>query len=189
MKKSNPQRASKSNRECDPSWMARAIELARAAAAQGEVPVGAIVVHAGRIVGMGHNRREREQNPCSHAEIEAILEAARELGSWRLEGCSLFVTLEPCPMCLGACQQARIEEVVYGASDPKGGALSLGYRLHEDARTNHRFIVRLEEQAECGEVLKEFFGERRRKTKAEAPSAAKSPPSPPADRVSKTRRR
>lgn len=157
MKKFNTQGAAKSNRE----WMEQAIELARRAAEEDEVPVGAVIVHEGKVVGRGHNRRERDQNPCSHAEIEAILEATRALGSWRLEGCVLVVTLEPCPMCLGACQQARIEEVIYGATDPKGGALSLGYKLHEDVRLNHRFVVRLEEQAECGQVLKEFFGKKR----------------------------
>ena len=158
MKKSNPQGAIKSNRE----WMEQAVELARKAAAEDEVPVGAVLIHAGRVVGRGHNRRERDQNPCSHAEIEAILEASRELGSWRLEGCVLFVTLEPCPMCLGACQQARVEKVIYGAVDPKGGALSLGYKLHEDVRLNHRFEVCLEPEPECGTLLKDFFARKRR---------------------------
>lgn len=159
MKKSNPQVVAKSNRE----WMHEALELAKQAALEDEVPVGAVIVHAGRVVGRGHNHRERDQNPCSHAEIEAILEATRALGSWRLEGCELFVTLEPCPMCLGACQQARVEKVVYGAADPKGGALSLGYKIHEDVRFNHRFEAILEAEPECGKVLKEFFGRKRQK--------------------------
>jgi tRNA(adenine34) deaminase len=158
MKKSNPQAVSKSNRE----WMLDALELAKQAALEDEVPVGAVVVHAGRVVGKGYNRRERDQNPCSHAEIEAILQAARELGSWRLEGCELFVTLEPCPMCLGACQQARVERVVYGAIDPKGGALSLGYKLNEDPRLNHRFEAVLIAEPGCGQVLKDFFGRKRK---------------------------
>jgi tRNA(adenine34) deaminase len=157
MKKSNPSEAAKSNRE----WMDEALTLARQAAAEDEVPVGAVIVHEGKVVGRGYNRRERDQNPCSHAEIEAILEATRALKSWRLSGCTLVVTLEPCPMCLAACQQARVDEVIYGAVDPKGGALSLGYKLHEDARINHRFPVRLEERAECGQVLKEFFARKR----------------------------
>jgi tRNA(Arg) A34 adenosine deaminase TadA len=144
--------------------MDQALELARRAASEDEVPVGAVVVHEGKVIGRGYNRRERENNPCSHAEIEAILEATRVLGSWRLEGCLLVVTLEPCPMCLGACQQARVAEVVYGAVDPKGGALSLGYKLHEDTRLNHRFTVRLEESAECGQVLREFFARKRKST-------------------------
>lgn len=160
MKKSNPSEAPKSNP--DQEWMKQALELARRAASEDEVPVGAVIVREGRVIGSGYNRRERDKNPCSHAEIEAILEATRALSSWRLEGCRLFVTLEPCPMCLGACQQARIAEVIYGAVDPKGGALSLGYKLHEDVRLNHRFVVRLEEQEECGAVLRAFFARKRR---------------------------
>jgi tRNA(adenine34) deaminase len=143
--------------------MAEALELARRAALADEVPVGAVVVSAdGLVIGRGYNRREAQNNPCSHAEIEAILEASRALGSWRLEGCKLYVTLEPCPMCLGACQQARLKEVVYGAVDPKGGALSLGYKLHEDLRLNHRFTVRIEADEECGQVLRDFFARKRR---------------------------
>jgi tRNA(Arg) A34 adenosine deaminase TadA len=148
------------------SWMREALELARAAAAMDEVPVGAVVVHAGpegeRVVGRGHNRRETDQSPVAHAEVLALAEAARALGSWRLTGCRLFVTLEPCPMCLGAAQQARVDGVEYGAADPKGGALSLGYRLHEDARTNHRFPVAHAPDEECGAVLREFFAGKRR---------------------------
>jgi tRNA(adenine34) deaminase len=143
--------------------MLEAIELARRAASEDEVPVGAVVVREGQVIGRGYNRRERDNNPCSHAEIEAILDASRALGSWRLEGCRLVVTLEPCPMCLGACQQARIHEVIYGAVDPKGGALSLGYKLNEDARLNHRFAARLAENAECGQALREFFARKRGK--------------------------
>ncbi len=146
--------------------MTEALRLAKQAAAEDEVPVGAVVVFregaSERVVGRGHNRREQDQNPCSHAEIEAIICAAQELKSWRLENCTLYVTLEPCPMCLGACQQARLPRVVYGAVDPKGGALSLGYRLHEDARINHRFVVELEANEECGQVLKDFFAAKRR---------------------------
>ncbi|MGK5085449.1 nucleoside deaminase [Bdellovibrionota bacterium FG-1] len=142
-------------------WMGQALILAVQAAQEQEVPVGAVIVHEGKVVGCGYNRREQDQNPCSHAEIEAIIQATDALGSWRLLDCVLYVTLEPCPMCLGACQQARLSEVVYGTVDPKGGALSLGYSLHTDQRFNHRFIVRLEERAECGQVLKDFFAQRR----------------------------
>jgi tRNA(adenine34) deaminase len=138
-----------------------ALELAKKAAAEDEVPVGAVVVQDGKIIGRGYNRRETDQNPLSHAELEAIRDAARSLGSWRLERCTLYVTLEPCPMCLAACQQARVERVVYGARDPKGGALSLGYKLHEDARTHHRFTVDYEETPECGKILSEFFSKKR----------------------------
>jgi tRNA(Arg) A34 adenosine deaminase TadA len=141
--------------------MEQALTLAREAAARDEVPVGAVVVRAGVVVGRGSNRREADHNPCSHAEIEAITEAARQLGSWRLDECELYVTLEPCPMCLGACQQARLRRVVYGAADPKGGALSLGYRLHEDTRLNHRFAVELAAREACGGVLRDFFAAKR----------------------------
>src|SRR3954447_8827162 len=114
-------------------FMDMALELARQAAACDEVPVGAVVVDPeGRIVGKGFNLREQAQSPLAHAEILAIEGAARALGSWRLIGCSLYVTLEPCPMCLSACQQARLAQVIYGAKDPKGGALSLGYAVHQD---------------------------------------------------------
>ncbi len=142
-----------------------ALEEARKAAALDEVPVGAVVMQGDRIVARGHNLRETEQDPMGHAELAALRAAARELGSWRLEGCTLYVTLEPCPMCLAACQQARVEQVIYGAHDPKGGALSLGYKLHEDARTNHRFAVEYRETPECGRVLSEFFKKKRAKTK------------------------
>src|SRR3954471_10998418 len=106
------------------SAMQEALELAKKAAREDEVPVGAVVVQreSGKIVGRGHNRREQAQNPLAHAEVMAIEDAARQLKSWRLEGCALVVTLEPCPMCLGACQQSRVEQVYYGACDPKGGA-------------------------------------------------------------------
>ena len=142
--------------------------LAEKAASEDEVPVGAVVVQvssgqASRIVGRGYNRREQDQNPVSHAEMEAIQDAARALGSWRLDQCILVVTLEPCPMCLAACQQARVEKVYYGASDPKGGAMSLGYRLHEDLRTHHRFDVHFLPHEECGRVLTRFFAEKRKK--------------------------
>jgi tRNA(adenine34) deaminase len=119
------------------------------------------VLHDEKIIGRGYNLRETQNNPIAHAEILAIQDAARALGSWRLLDCTLVVTLEPCPMCLAACQQARIKEVVYGATDPKGGALSLGYPLHEDKRFNHRFTVRHEENAACQRILKDFFASKR----------------------------
>ena len=141
--------------------MEKALELARQAAEEDEVPVGAVVVKDGQVIGRGFNHRERDQDPLSHAELVAIAEAARSLKSWRLLGCELYVTLEPCPMCLGACQQARVSRVIYGAADPKGGALSLGYRLHEDARTNHRFEVIHPPHPECQSVLSGFFKRKR----------------------------
>ncbi len=141
--------------------MKEALVLAAKARAQDEVPVGAIVVLDGKVVGRGYNRREGRNDPISHAEIEAIRAAAKKVGSWRLERCELYVTLEPCPMCLAACQQARVARVAYGARDPKGGALSLGYRLHEDVRTNHRFKVDEDLRAECGAILSDFFRRKR----------------------------
>lgn len=146
------------------NYMAEALALARQAASEKEVPVGAIIVKDGVVVGRGYNRREQNQDPLAHAECIAIRDAAASLKSWRLENCELYVTLEPCPMCLGACQQARVKKVIYGTSDPKGGALSLGYKLNEDGRINHRFEVSLSDTAEsvgCGQVLKDFFKERR----------------------------
>lgn len=115
----------------------------------------------GKIIGEGRNAREARRSPLAHAEIDAIAEAAKQLGAWRLLGCELWVTLEPCPMCLAAAQQARVARVIYGAQDPKGGALSLGYRLHEDTRTNHRFEVEYRETPECSELLRQFFKELR----------------------------
>lgn len=143
-------------------WMSEALALARQAAEKSEVPVGALVIHQGKIVGRCHNLRETRQDPVAHAEIEAIREAALQLGSWRLCECILVVTLEPCPMCLAACQQARIERVIYGADDPKGGALSRGYALHQDSRLNHRFLVEKKETPECGRILTEFFQKKRK---------------------------
>jgi tRNA(adenine34) deaminase len=150
-----------------PSWlehaMAEALALAEKAAREDEVPVGAVVVEreSGRIVGRGYNRREQDTNPLAHAELLAIEDASSALKSWRLEGCELVVTLEPCPMCLGACQQARLEKVFYGAPDPKGGAISLGFCLHEDSRVNHRFPAQLVQTPECGEILTAFFARKR----------------------------
>jgi len=145
--------------------MREALALAAEAAKLDEVPVGAVVVElsSGRVVGRGMNRRETRHDPAGHAEIEALQDAARTIQSWRLVGCALVVTLEPCPMCLAAAQQARIDRIVYSADDPKGGALSLGYRLHEDERTNHRFPIERLELPECSEILKEFFRKKRQK--------------------------
>lgn len=148
----------------DLAFLREALAEAKLAGGEDEVPVGAVLVREGKIVAKGRNARERLQSPTSHAEIHALEAAAKALGSWRLSDCELYVTLEPCPMCLAACQQARVSRVIYGAKDPKGGAISLGYPLHEDARTNHRFRVDFVADGECGGVLTEFF---RRKRKAE----------------------
>jgi tRNA(adenine34) deaminase len=155
--------------------MDQALELARKAASEDEVPVGALVLDPeGRIIGSGYNRREQDHDPCSHAEIHAIQAAARHLQSWRLTECTLIVTLEPCPMCLAASQQARLKQVIYAATDPKGGALSLGYRFHEDPRTHHRFLVRQLETPACGEILSEFFRKKRRSSSESDSSPAPS---------------
>ena len=146
----------------DEAIMRRAIELARRAAAKNEVPVGAVVVAGTEILGRGQNRREARNDPTHHAEIEAIRQAARRIGSWRLEGCELFVTLEPCPMCAGACVNARIDRIVYGCDDPKAGYVATLARAASDPRLNHRCQVRGGVLAqECGELLREFFRARR----------------------------
>ncbi len=139
-----------------------ALELARQAAEVGEVPVGAVIVHQNRVIAAAHNQREQLHDPTAHAEMIAITQAAEALQSWRLENCTLYVTLEPCPMCAGAILQARIPHVVFGAVDPKAGAVQSLFRLLSDARLNHRAnIVGGVMQHECGQVLSRFFLERR----------------------------
>ena len=137
------------------------LKLANEAFAADEVPVGAVVVKEGKIIGRGYNRRESSASPTAHAEILAVEDAARALGSWRLQDCELVVTLEPCLMCLGALQQARIKRVIYGAVDIKGGAVSLGYAAHVDQRLNHRFLVECVRNRECENLLKVFFSRKR----------------------------
>lgn len=139
-----------------------ALEEARRAAQEGEVPVGAVIVCRGEVIASAHNQRETLHDPTAHAEMIAITQAAESLGAWRLEGCTLYVTLEPCPMCAGAIVQARVPRVVYGATDPKAGAAESLYRLLTDQRLNHRAEVTGGVLAEaCGEVLTEFFRSRR----------------------------
>ena len=142
----------------DERWMRLALEEARAAAAEDEVPVGAIVVASGRVIASAHNQREQLSDPTAHAEMIALTQAAAQLGSWRLENCTLYVTLEPCPMCAGAILQARVPRVVWGAADPKAGAVESLYRLFEDARLNHRVehVGRVLAD-ECGRILSDFF--------------------------------
>jgi tRNA(adenine34) deaminase len=146
----------------DQSMMARALEIAREGRNLGEVPVGALVVHSGRILAQAHNLRETLNDPTAHAERLALAWAGRSLGTWRLEDCVLYVTLEPCVMCAGAIVLSRIKRLVYGADDPKAGGCASLYRLVSDPRLNHRCEVTSGVMArECGEVLKEFFQERR----------------------------
>ena len=142
--------------------MRLALEEARAAAAGGDVPVGAVVVRGDEILGRAGNAREREQDPTAHAEILALRRASEALGTWHLEGCAMVVTLEPCAMCAGAIVLARIDRLVFGASDPKAGfAGSLG-DLVRDGRLNHEVDVTVGVLAEeCGEILRAFFAERR----------------------------
>jgi tRNA(adenine34) deaminase len=142
----------------DERWMRLALDEARAAAAEDEVPVGAIVVASGRVIASAHNQREQLSDPTAHAEMIALTQAAAQLGSWRLEQCTLYVTLEPCPMCAGAILQARVPRVVWGAADPKAGAVESLYRLFEDSRLNHRVdhVGRVLAD-DCGRILTDFF--------------------------------
>ena len=144
--------------EIDEKFMREALAEARAAAAVGEVPIGAVVVRAGEIVARAHNRRELDQDPSAHAEFSALCAAARLLGRWRLSDCTVYVTLEPCCMCAGLMVNARVGRCVYGAADAKAGALGSLYDLNADSRLNHRFNVHAGVLAdECGEVLGGYF--------------------------------
>lgn len=146
------------DRDIDEQWMLAAIAEARSAEALGEVPVGAIIVHEGRIIGRGHNERESTQDPTAHAEMIAIREAAHALRSWRLIDTVLYVTLEPCPMCAGALVNARVPRVVWGCDDPKAGATRTLYAIGSDPRLNHRFECVPGVSADaCGALLREFF--------------------------------
>jgi tRNA(adenine34) deaminase len=146
----------------DERVMRLALEEARAAAAGGDVPVGAVIVRGDEILARQGNAREREQDPTAHAEILALRQASSAIGSWHLEGCAMVVTLEPCAMCAGAIVLARLDRLVFGASDPKAGfAGSLG-DLVRDGRLNHEVDVTVGVLAEeCGEILRSFFAERR----------------------------
>jgi len=143
-------------------WMRQALDRARRAYDEEEVPIGAVIVHDERIIAEGWNQRETLHDPTAHAEMIAITQAAETLGDWRLLDCTLYVTLEPCPMCAGAIVQARIPTVIYGTTDPKAGACHSLYNITEDDRLNHRCTVLggvLRE--DCRRILQEFFGEKR----------------------------
>lgn len=143
-------------------WMRAALELARQAFDEGEVPIGAVIVHDGRIIGEGYNQRESLKDPTAHAEMIAITQAAQSLESWRLLDCTIYVTLEPCPMCAGAIVLARIPTVIYGATDPKAGACHSLFQITDDARLNHRAAVLGGVlQPECKALLQEFFAQQR----------------------------
>ena len=144
------------------SWepfVRRALELAAQAAAEGDVPVGAVVVHEGAIIGEGRNTRERDADPTGHAEIVALRQAAEHLGRWRLDGCTLVVTLEPCPMCAGAVVSSRVDRLVFGAWDDKAGAVGSLWDVVRDRRLNHRPEVLADVlPAESARLLRAFFG-------------------------------
>ena len=143
------------------TYMARALELAAQAAQVGDVPVGCVIVRDGEIIGEGRNRREENGDATAHAELEAIRDACQRVGSWRLHGCTLYVTLEPCPMCAGGIINARSEQVRYGAKDEKAGACGSVLNLFEE-RFNHKpRIYRGPMENECGRILQNFFEELR----------------------------
>ena len=159
----------------DEAYMRMALEEARAAGEAGEVPIGAVVVYEPidpgtrrplaepRVIARAGNRREGAKDPSGHAEFAAMLQASRELDAWRLTGCTVYVTLEPCLMCAGLMHQARVDRCVYGAPDPKAGALGTLYQVNADERLNHTFEAVPGVLAdECVEVLREFFAARRK---------------------------
>ena len=160
----------------DEAYMRMALEEAQAAGEAGEVPIGAVVVYEPidpatrrplaepRVIARAGNRRERAKDPAGHAEFAAMLDASRELDAWRLTGCTVYVTLEPCIMCAGLMHQARVDRCVYGASDPKAGALGTLYQINADERLNHTFEVTPGVlQDECAELLRAFFSHKRKK--------------------------
>lgn len=149
----------------DEQYMQIALDEARIAAEEGEVPIGAVVVHDGEVIARAHNRRETDADPSAHAEFRAMLEAARALGRWRLTGCTVYVTVEPCLMCAGLMVNARIDRCVYGAADPKGGAVGTLFDVSDDPRLNHSFRVTPGVCAdECAQVMRDFFKARRKRS-------------------------
>jgi len=146
-------------------FMKMALRLAKTSDAEGEVPVGAVVVHNGKIISEGRNRRENAKNALNHAEIEAIDGACRALGGWRLFGCDLYVTLEPCPMCAGAIINSRIERVIFGAFDKKAGSCGSVVNLFELPYNHKPEIISGVCEEECSSVLSEFFKQLRNKKK------------------------
>lgn len=151
-------------------WMERALDEARDAARHGDVPVGAVVVLDGEVVAAACNRREIDQDPTAHAELLALRQAARALGTWRLEGCTLYATLEPCTMCAGAVVLARVPQLVFGAADPKAGATGSLYDVVRHPRLNHQVEVVSGVLADAsGELLRAFFQKARARSKVEGP--------------------
>jgi tRNA(adenine34) deaminase len=146
----------------DETWMSEALAEARRAAAEGEVPIGAVVVYEGQIVGRGRNARERLHDPTAHAEVLALQQASQALRRWRLTGTTVYATLEPCPMCAGALVNARVDRLVYAVADPKAGAVGTLFDIARDPRLNHRVEVTSGVLAvECGDLLRGFFRSKR----------------------------
>lgn len=144
--------------QCDEHYMRLALAEADAALASGEVPIGAVVVRNNEVISTGHNMRETWRDPTAHAEVIAIRAAASAISAWRLTGCTLYVTIEPCPMCAGALVLARLDRLVYGAPDPKAGAVSSLYNMLYDPRLNHRMYVTAGIlESECALLMKRFF--------------------------------
>ena len=138
-------------------YMHLALEEARLAAREGEIPVGAVIVKDGEVIARAHNRREKDHDPTAHAELLCMREVAHALGDWRLRGCTLYVTLEPCPMCAGAIINTRIPRVVFGCSDPKGGAMGGLCDLNAHPWNHHPQVEKGVLEAQCSGILKEFF--------------------------------
>jgi tRNA(adenine34) deaminase len=155
---STPSNAATTGSGDDERFMRAALDEAAEAAMLGDVPIGAVVVQDGRIIARGQNRREVDRDPTAHAELLALRQAARHLGGWRLPRCTLYVTLEPCPMCAGALLQARVDRLVFGAADPKGGGAGGVVDLLRGARVNHTVAVSAGVcEAECRQLLRQFF--------------------------------
>ncbi len=155
-----------SNKKEDQQFMQTAIESAKIADENGDVPIGAVIVYEDRIIGKAYNQREQLQDPTAHAEIIALTQAAAAIGSWRLDGCTMYVTLEPCCMCAGALVLSRMDRLIYGCDDPKAGACKSLYNIVQDERLNHRLEVTSGVLAnECSQQLQEFFSRRREENK------------------------
>lgn len=146
----------------DEFYIRQALNLAQQAFQADEVPVGAVIVHEGKMIAAAHNQREMLRDPTAHAEMIAITQAAEAIGDWRLDKCTLYVTLEPCPMCCGALLQSRMKRLVYGALDPKAGAVQSLYTLGNDPRMNHQLLITSGVMSrECGSILTHFFQQKR----------------------------
>jgi len=155
-----------SNKKEDQQFMKAAIKAATIAEENGDIPIGAVIVYKNQIIARAYNQREQLRDPTAHAEIIALTQAAAFVESWRLNGCTMYVTLEPCPMCAGALVLARVDRLVYGCDDPKAGACKSLYNIVQDERLNHRLEVTsgvLQEQ--CRQQLQEFFSRRREENK------------------------